>query len=221
MLHNTIDVLNSGISVNGAVIKIHSIVQGRFREEQNVRLHYQSHEGEEYLLYVKIFHGRPPEYLPWVELYGMNTHICVDGKPVVYFDSAFEDTILHTFSKNLRPGARIFVEYLDDIETREQLRRGFPAVLSRLGYKMFKLGYTWFKDWYFPEGYLEGTQKLQAETALNQNHRSSHLKAIADDVSRFMCTNGVAVVLDEYTRRAILRAESITSVLNEPVSRRD
>ncbi|MHA1209321.1 MAG: DUF1122 family protein [Candidatus Freyarchaeota archaeon] len=46
-----------------------------------------------------------------------------------------------------------------------------------LGYKLFQLGFTWFKDWYFAEGFWEGGVKLQGEKT-NEQNRNRQLEKI-------------------------------------------
>jgi hypothetical protein len=48
------------------------------------------------------------------------------------------------------------------------------------------LGFTWFKDWYFPEGGNEGGQKLQGEKPLDKKSRERHLMRIHDEVMFFL-----------------------------------
>ena len=212
MLENLIGSLEKGISVNSHMIHAHKITLGRFREEQNIELHYRIEKSEGYLLYAKVFHGRPPEYYPWVELFDIKEPLTFGATQISYFDSPFEDPILRIFSESLGPGARLFVEYYTDTETRKQLQMGFPVVLSRLGYKMFKLGFTWFKDWYFPEGYMEGNQKLQGEKPVNVEARKRHIRTTLDEIERFAQKHKQLDTGLDYTRRALTRGEAIISM---------
>lgn len=218
-MHETIlKALHTGIEVDGSILRIKSAQPGRFREEQNIELCYENDGKEHYLLYMKIFNGRPPAYKPWVEVFSINNDLCIQGKPHAYFDSLLEDTVLQLCARNVAGGARLFVEYFNDIETRSQLHRGFPAVLSRLGYKMFGLGFTWFKDWYFPEGFLEGNQKLQGEIALDDERRTRHLQAIKKEVERFAQAYAAREINDEYLRRAADRYDNFTSSIDGQVA---
>jgi hypothetical protein len=217
MLERVINALTAGVDVNGYSIYAQRIVKGRFREEQNMELHYGNRVQGSYLLYAKVFHGRPPEYSPWLELFNINQTLCVDGLEVSYFDSQFEDRILQIFSENLGPGTKMFVEYCNDLETKNQLEIGFPVVLSRLGNKMFKCGFTWFKDWYFPEGYLEGNQKLQGEKPLNGDARNRHLQMITDEIVGFTQRPVLPNANHEYNRRALARTSEILSILEDSI----
>jgi len=171
--------------MNGLEVYAFEIAQGRFREEFNIELHARSKEQEMSFLHLKVFYGRPPYYRPWVELFGMNNEFTIGERTVSYFGSAYEDRMLGFFAKYLGAGEKILVEYADDPETHRQISKGIPVVLSRLGYLLFKHGFTWFKDWYFPEGYMEGSQKLQGEKPLDSQNRERHIKSIGEELARF------------------------------------
>lgn len=219
MPHDLMAVLNQGLPVNGGTLYAYAVTPGRFREESNIEMHYRQGSQDYYLLYAKVFKGRPPDYGPWVELYSINRTLAIGGRKVEYFDSIYEARVLETFSMEPGPGARLFVEYYNDHETRNQLQSGLPVVLSRLGAKMFKLGYTWFKDWYFPEGFLEGTQKLQGERPHDAAARSRHLAAISNDLSEFLRRSREWPGRDDYIRRGLARCGDVALLLDRAEGR--
>jgi hypothetical protein len=57
MLETTLKSLHAGIEVSGCIMNLHRTTQGRFREEQNLELHYQYDGKEYYLLHAKDFLG--------------------------------------------------------------------------------------------------------------------------------------------------------------------
>lgn len=63
---------------------------------------------------------------------------------------------------------------------------GLPTVTTRLGFELFKRDFTWFKDWYFPEGFREGSEKLQAEKPIDEEHRLFHLENIEKELEELM-----------------------------------
>lgn len=135
---------------------------------------FAERKGErEHLLYAKLYMGRG-HYRPWVELSGINPL----PLGMQYFNSALEDALLSLFSSALGPGEHIFVSYVEDLETKRALYFGTPVPATRLGFKLFTLGFTWFKDWYFPEGLKEGGEKLQAEKPLSEEQKREHLEEI-------------------------------------------
>ncbi|MEM2144861.1 MAG: DUF1122 family protein [Candidatus Jordarchaeaceae archaeon] len=216
MLRDTIDQIIKGVAVDDYTIYAKGISRGRFREEINLRLYLKQGEVESHILDVKVFYGRPPYHSPWVEFFNISNALKLDDKSVEYFDSIFEDRILSIFSQTLKAGESIFVEYYEDEETRRQLGAGLPSPVSRLGYKLFKLGFTWFKDWYFAEGFWEGGQKLQGE---KPNHESVNrqLREIHREVKTFLEKEQSLKEFDWYVVRAIVRAKNILSQLSEIV----
>lgn len=80
--------------------------------------------------------------------------------------------------------------------------------ISRLGFELFKNGFTWFKDWYFPEGYLEGGRKLQGEKPLNDKAKLAQLKRIQQEVREFL-RNLKGYGQNEYIARWLERAKKI------------
>lgn len=213
MLGTLIRTLERGISVNGYTISSHKVFPGRFREEQNVEIYYRVHNKESFLLNAKVFHGRLPDYHPWVELFDIEKILSLDGTHLSYFESSLETILLQEFSETLGPGAKLFVEYYSDIETKKELQTGIPVVLSRLGYKMFNLGFTWFKDWYFPEGYMEGNQKLQGEKPINAATREKHVRNIMEDIDQFVRDTGFSKNDYRIGLNALKRASEIMSAV--------
>ncbi len=182
----------NGIIINDLHIYAKHIFKGRFSEETNLNIYIKQSTSEHFLLSAKIFHGRKPYYKPWIEIFNINDKIIINNKTLIYFDSNIEDTLLSFFSQLLNPGESIYIEYYNDLETKEQLNSSIPPVISRLGYKLFTLGFTWFKDWYFPEGFMEGDMKLQGEKPLNETFKKIQLKKIFDEIKIFL----------EYTRHS-------------------
>lgn len=195
--------LSRGIEVEGVRLFSKSIGRGRLSGEREVDVWYRSRQKEGHLLYVRTFDGRKPSYAPWVEFFSIEPTV------VDYFDSPLERVLVHIFSEALPPAGRIFVEYLEDEETMVQLSRGYPAVVSRLGYVLFQNGFTWFKDWYFPEGLREGNVKLQGEKPLNEEAKVRHLRMIYEDLELFLSK---LRHMDAYDRRAVERAHVLMEI---------
>jgi hypothetical protein len=180
--------LVAGIEVGGGlVLYAFRVAKGRFPEEVNMVLNVRAADREVPLMSLKYFRGREPYYPPWVELYGIRDEISLgEGEPIRYYCSPLEDNLLHHLASKLTARSRLFVEYVEDEETRLQLAFGCPPPVTRLGYKLFKLGYTWFKDWYFPEGFMEGGPKLQAERPLDSETRRVQLEALQQEVAAYI-----------------------------------
>ncbi|MCS7116345.1 MAG: DUF1122 family protein [Nitrososphaerota archaeon] len=216
MLENAVKAVIKGIMVNSFTIYAKRSFKGRFREEVNLDVYIRSNKGgeEAFLLYVKVFYGRKPYFRPWVEFFEINSVIRLNEWAFEYFDSIFEDTLLSNFSKAIGPGGFIYVEYYNDEETKRQLDADLPIVVSRLGYKLFRLGFTGFKNWYFPEGFMEGGVKLQGEMAISDEVRDRQLKDIYNELKTFLNRMKDLEVNKSYIAKAIERAKIILDQMN-------
>jgi hypothetical protein len=119
------------------------------------------------------FSGRD-YYKPWLEL---------DYDPWLR-DAKIEDCFFHFIYLFLPPGGKFFVTYIKDSETRKMLQQGYSPTDTPLGFSLLKAGFTWFKDWYFPEGGNEGAPKLQANKALTAEEELRELKELLEEVKR-------------------------------------
>ncbi|MCS6998049.1 MAG: DUF1122 family protein [Aquificaceae bacterium] len=129
------------------IFQISKVERGRFIEEENLTL---EREGKR-LMFLKAFYGRKPYWKEWVELFHIEPQ---------FFRSPSEEELYRIIRRHFR---RVFVEYYEDKQTLEELKRGIPPENTRLGSKFKLLGYRFFRDWYYPEGWMEGGYKLQAE----------------------------------------------------------
>lgn len=208
VLKKAVQTLLDDININDLTMHAKKFGRGRFKEETNLNVYLKRDTQEKQLLNIKIYYGLKPYYRPWVEFSNI-TNIIKLGKTIKYFDSIIEDNLLKLFSNYLRSGEKIYVEYNNDIETSFGLTYDFPPPITRLGYKLFNLGFTWFKDWYFPEGGYEGGQKLQGEKPLNEKSKYKHLKNISFDVQTFLNEIEKYNKNKEYVIRAKKRGENI------------
>ncbi len=183
MLKDLLQRLKEGVKVEDFVILAEEFRDGRISHQKYFDLNIQLGEEKKKLMQVSVYHGQPPHYGPWIELFGIDPELVFKEKTIHFFDSDIEDYILNNFSDSLGDGERIFIEYQHDKSTKEQLSVGLPETCTRLGYELFKRDFTWFKDWYFAEGFYEGGQKLQAEKAIDEEHRRKHLKRIEKEVN--------------------------------------
>ena len=208
-------IIDEGLKVNSYIIIVSRVFQGRFREERNIIFSISSGDYVVELLHMKVFFGRPPYYRPWIEVFNINNSILLGSQRINYFDSTVEDTILNFLASVLEPGERLFIEYYRDYETLKALEKGIPIVATRLGYKLLKRGFTWFKDWYYPEGFMEGNPKLQAEKPLSNNHRFMQLQSIYRELLQFI--NSTSSFQDRIISRAISRAKEVLEFLSKEI----
>jgi hypothetical protein len=209
-LKDAIRQLKHGIKINDYLVYAKQEIPGRFDEEINIDVLVKRGKIEKKLLIAKIFFGRG-YYKPWVELFGISPLLDFGKIQLKYFDSAVENKILELFGKSLGLGSNIYVEYEADKETLYILTRGFAIPISRLGYKLFENGFTWFKDWYFPEGYMEGGRKLQGEKPLDEKRSLIQVKRIRAEVKdslKKLSKHG----RNDYIARALHKAKKILKV---------
>jgi hypothetical protein len=199
--------LKHGIKIGDYLIYAKKEIPGRFDEEINLDIYLKRGKIELKLLIAKIFFGRG-YYKPWVELFAISPELDFGNFKLQYFDSVVEDKILEIFEKAIGPGGNLYVAYEQDKETLYILQQGIAMPISRLGYKLFKKGFTWFKDWYFPEGYLEGGRKLQGEKPLNDKAKLAQLKRIQREVREFL-RNLKGYGQNKYIARGLERAKKI------------
>lgn len=130
--------------------------RGRFVEEVNVTLELEGRVA----CHIKIFYGRPPYYSPWAEVFNLAPW---------FIGSRWERQLYCVLSEYMDPGDILYVEYVDDFETFAALRRGTPPAETRLGRLLVECGLDVVRDWYYPEGWLEGGMKLQAVKRLSSS----------------------------------------------------
>jgi len=207
-LKNVVKDIIGGIEINGFTVYAKKFATGRFKEEANLDVYLKSSIYEKQLLYIKVYYGLEPYYRPWVEFSNINSRIKL-GATIEYFDSKIEEHLLDLFSCSLGKAGKIYVEYNDDRETSYGLTYSFPPAVTRLGYKLFNLGFTWFKDWYFPEGGNEGGQKLQGEKPLDKKSKNKQLMKIHDEVLAFLNEIEKHDENERYVMRAKNRGENL------------
>ncbi len=170
-----IKIFKEGVDTPYGVIKLARLKQGRFVEEFNLDL---TLDGES-LLTMKVFLGRKPYYREWVEIFGIKPEL--KGK-YPFFGSPVEEAILDSVASFF---SKVFIEYFEDKETAKELQKGVPPALSRMGCELLRRGYTYFRDWYIPEGLMEGGQKIHAERSDNEEIKRNHLYRIFKEFEEF------------------------------------
>jgi len=176
-----LEALKAGLSLGGSAALRGRVRRGRFPEESNVEARVEVGGCSEPLFHLKVFRGRPPYYRAWVEIHNVASRACG-----VSFDGLVEDLLLDLLASRMGPAGRLYIEYEWDPATSRELELGIPPPITRLGYKLLTRGFTWFKDWYYPEGFMEGGRKLEAEKPLTPEHARRHLEEIARDVLELM-----------------------------------
>lgn len=185
---------------------------GRFAEERNYELWLSGAR----LLVVKCFNGRPPYYSRWIEVFAVSPRFRLEGRTMEFASSELERKLLELLAGELRGGEVMYVEYGYDWETDALLRRGAPPAVTRLGFLLLQLGFTRLRDWYFPEGFMEGGMKLQGEKPASEEARLRHLRYLAEEVGQALPS---LIELEgdprlgDHAREALRRAELIMESL--------
>jgi hypothetical protein len=72
-------------------------------------------------------------------------------------------------------------------DTKLGLDRGYPPVVTPLGYLLFVAGCgVAFKDWSFAEGGREGPEKLQGHKAMNAEEEKQKLATMSRELQAFL-----------------------------------
>lgn len=158
---------------------------GRFPEEKTFEFYVGYKDSWHRLLIIKFFHGRQPFYRKWIEIFSISPEIVISEKKYRFLNSEEERKLIECLSRFIDAGERIFIEYIYDVETWKALEMGTPPHLTRLGFMLLENGFTWFKDWYFPEGFMEGNPKIQAEKPVDDIAKNRHLKELCIETSIF------------------------------------
>ncbi len=214
------DVLRAldGQTIGDAILRLMHATPGRFVEETNFELVVVSSGHGAYKRAVpiargKYFGGRGRYYPPWLEVYVDPS--LVPGEEDVISHGLVEVDIAQLFGvlgKVLPPGGRIMVPYRWHGETQKGLERGFPAPATPLGFLLWHAGFTWFKDWYFSEGFWEGDVKLQGNKARDASIRKKHLHRMRDEINRWLSKKKGE---DDLSIRARARAQSVLASIDD------
>jgi len=205
-------VLNGKI-LDGYTLHVANVFPGRFVEETNFELYLKAADGavsENPVVKGKYFSGRGKFYKPWLEIYYDNISRFESSKTVRLSENNLDEKLFKHLTSLIPSGSHIMVFYSNDKETRKGLERGVPAPATPIGYLLWKSGCTWFKDWYFAEGFLEGDVKLQGSKPVNEKYRQKNLLEISRVLDEFLKKEKSE---DELFVRARRRArEIITSI---------
>lgn len=178
-----------GKRLNGYVLHIDKLSRGRFIEETAFELYLKAIDGEiseNPAVKGTHFSGRGEFYKPWLEIYYDTRVKFKSSKIVDLSERGLDEKLFKHLSDLLPPNGHIMVVYLDHEETRKGLEQGVPAPATPLGYLLWKSGCTWFKDWYFAEGFWEGDIKLQGNKPLNEENRRKDILEIQKELTEFL-----------------------------------
>jgi len=131
----------------------------------------------------------------WMEI-DYNPRAEFDGGAVDLPKESLDEALFKMLSELIPPGGHLTVKYLSHRATAKGLAAGVPPPATPLGFLLWKAGFRWFKDWYFPEGWMEGDQKLQGNKPLDEEHDKKRREEAAEELEQFLRKRGEAGDLD-------------------------
>jgi hypothetical protein len=154
-------------------LRLADVKRGRFPEERDAVV-LAGDDGKP-AIRLKHFGGRRSAgVLPWIEA------SVAPGE-----DEAYRAELVAALAALVPPGGYLMISYGDD-ETERGLKRRFPPAVTPLGKALLDAGCTWFKDWYYPEGWLEGGMKLQGNKPASPERAAEGLAAIRAEVEEWL-----------------------------------
>jgi hypothetical protein len=164
------------------------------------------------------FMGRGEYIRPWIEFRFEPRAAFPDGGEVDLDERGLTGDVFALLGSLIPPGGSMMVIYGAEshpfaAETEKGLKRKFPPQATPIGYRLWKAGFRWYKDWYFPEGWLEGAMKLQATRPLGDDIRLLREAQAKKELEGFVSEMRRRSVPDPEASRALARAEEILSGL--------
>lgn len=158
------------------------VKKGRYSEERHFEIFLKGKR----IISGLYFAGRGKYYKPWFEIrtYG-RIHL----------------PILKRMFEILPEVGHVSIEYDISEETGKEIDLGVPAPATRKGFALFLAGARWFKTWYFSEGFMEGSTKIQGDKTRDKKQ----IKELKKQIKKFLRTNG--------PKRSLQRAKKILSLL--------
>ena len=205
--------------LGGLTLELRDFKQGRTERETYFNV-FLGKEGAPSLAPVVqglFFIGRGDYIKAWVEFRYEPRVAFPDGDSVDLEESGLTGALFTYLGDLIPPGGSMMVIYGAEVhplcaDTEKGLKRSFPPAATPLGYYLWKSDFRWFKDWYFPEGWMEGGMKLQATHPLDAQVRAEReakaARELEDFVERLRDRE-----LTPLERDALVRAEDILSSL--------
>jgi hypothetical protein len=192
----------AGLETSRGPLRLDGVRRGRFPEERDAEVYVGV--TAQPVIRLKHFAGRRSANVsPWIEA-------TVDRD-----DGAFLAELVAALAGLLPPGGYLMIGYGGD-ETEVGLKRRFPPVATPIGTALYEAGATWFKDWYYPEGWMEGGFKLQGNLARSDESAAANRASIRAEVIAWLADSSDA---DEVLERARRRGAAVLA--DEPSRARD
>lgn len=169
----------NGKKLGDITLEVRDLRKGRTDSETYFNL-YASREGllsRRPVVQGLFFVGRGEYIKPWIE-FRYDPLVSFPGGGELDLEVAgLSGELFELLGSLVPPGGSLMVIYGAEPhplarETENGLKRDFPPMVTPLGHYLWIAGFRWFKDWYFPEGWLEGAMKLQATRPLDKKTRA-------------------------------------------------
>lgn len=164
------------------------------------------------------FVGRGEYIKPWMEFRYDPQFSLPGGGDFDLEEMGLTGDLFGLLGSMIPPGGSLMVIYGAEPhplarETERGLKRDFPPMVTPLGRYLWKAGFRWFKDWYFPEGWLEGAMKLQATRPLDEKIRAHRESEARRALEEFLARWEGRGAPDPDAARALSRAEKFLAGL--------
>ena len=135
-----------------------------------------SHHLVNRLFLLLFFRGRGDNIRAWMEFRYAPGADFPHGGSVDLEEEGLTPGLISILGEPIPPGGSLMIIYGAEehpihSETEWGLKRRFPPPATPLGFYLWENGFRWFKDWYFPEGWMEGGMKLQATRPITESVR--------------------------------------------------
>lgn len=206
-------------SLNGVSTYLRELRRARFIEERYFELFLRdksSRVSSKPIISGLYFAGRGKWIKPWAEIRYFYQVTFSNNKGNIEIvnlaDHRLDIPLFRLLSQLIPAGGHLSVEYEKD-ETEACLRSGIHPVLSPLGYLLWKNGFRWFKDWYFPEGWREGGTKLQGNKPLDKTHKKKREQELKEEIELLLKSRAEEAG-SQTEKKAIARAYKIREEIN-------
>lgn len=183
------------------------VKKGRFPEESKFKLLLRDKENQissEAIAIGRFFKGIELAK-PWMEI-SYREKVKIKENTIELSKAGLDIAFFQVLSELIPAGGYIMVKYLDHPTTAKALSIGVPPIATPIGYLLWKSGFRWFKDWYFPEGGMEGEPKLQANKPLNSEIERARINEIAIELKEFLDRNvGGETEVEKISRELALK----------------
>lgn len=165
--------------------------------------------------------GRPSQFIQgWVDGDYFDIVTFPDSGRFSLSEGGFDVQLFRMIGELVPPGGSLMVSYTlfskeskIHKETKMGLDRGYPPVVTPLGYLLFLAGCGMgFKDWYFAEGGREGPEKLQGYKPIDSEVGKKKAELMLSELSRFISPQQGE---DHLARECKLRADYVVEELKE------